>query len=347
MLSSGVSDLCRDAFLALPGESRKLKPCGAVAARASIVPASMDNALAVARLVAFFFQTADNRMENQSERPRPLTDCCLDHRRARPTRRGDFKPSPGQATSYFFATAAHRIARTTISESCVPKPPPRHEWKVTTPKPSKHSFFGKRNPTRGATPARGQETHRGPVARCEEACGLADGNLYSTMASKKTVLALEAERVALEREAYDEKNRLLNKSQFQELLELQTDEEPEFVEEIVAMYVDDAEAMLVELETLFSEDKDTEEDDVKVDYTKVRGVLHKLKGSSSTFGADGVSTKCEELRMHCIGEDLVKCRSGEGSLRELRSRVDELAEFLARYTAKTKEITEAKAEGGE
>ena len=37
MLSSGVSDLCRDAFLALPGESRKLKPCGAVAARASIV----------------------------------------------------------------------------------------------------------------------------------------------------------------------------------------------------------------------------------------------------------------------------------------------------------------------
>ena len=167
------------------------------------------------------------------------------------------------------------------------------------------------------------------------------------MASKKTVLALEAERVALEREAYDEKNRLLNQSQFQELLELQTDEEPEFVEEIVAMYVDDAEAMLVELETLFSEDKDTEEDDVKVDYTKVRGVLHKLKGSSSTFGADGVSTKCEELRMHCIGEDLVKCRSGEGSLRELRSRVDELAEFLARYTAKTKEITEAKAEGGE
>lgn len=54
------------------------------------------------------------------------------------------------------------------------------------------------------------------------------------------MLALEAERVALEREAYDEKNRLLNQSQFQELLELQTDEEPEFVEEIVAMYVDDA-----------------------------------------------------------------------------------------------------------
>lgn len=157
--------------------------------------------------------------------------------------------------------------------------------------------------------------------------------------AKKTLDELEAERASLEREAYDEKNRLLNQSQFQELLELQTDEEPEFVEEIVAMYVDDAEAMLDELEELFSEDREE-----PVDYAKVRGVLHKLKGSSSTFGADGVQQKCEELRVHCIGEDLAKCRTGEGSLAQLRERVDELAAFLARYTAKTKEITVAKQE---
>jgi histidine-containing phosphotransfer protein len=149
---------------------------------------------------------------------------------------------------------------------------------------------------------------------------------------------LESERLALEHEAYDEKNRLLNHSQFQELLELQTDEEPEFIEEIVAMYVDDAEAMLVELEDMFKEGA-TE----PIDYAKARGVLHKLKGSSSTFGADGVQQKCEELREHCIGEDPTKCRTGEGSLAELRERVDELAAFLARYTAKTKEIQEAKA----
>ena len=70
---------------------------------------------------------------------------------------------------------------------------------------------------------------------------------------KKTLEELEAERLALEQEAYDDKNRMLKQSQFQELLELQTDEEPEFVEEIVAMFVDDAEAMLVELEELFAE----------------------------------------------------------------------------------------------
>lgn len=155
---------------------------------------------------------------------------------------------------------------------------------------------------------------------------------------KKTLEELEAERLALEQEAYDDKNRMLKQSQFQELLELQTDEEPEFVEEIVAMFVDDAEAMLVELEELFAEGAET-----PIDYAKARGVLHKLKGSSSTFGADGVQQKCEELREHCIGEDPAKCRTGKGSLAELRERVDELAAFLARYTAKTKEIQEAKA----
>ena len=155
---------------------------------------------------------------------------------------------------------------------------------------------------------------------------------------KKNLEELEAERLALEQEAYDDKNRMLKQSQFQELLELQTDEEPEFVEEIVAMFVDDAEAMLVELEELFAEGAET-----PIDYAKARGVLHKLKGSSSTFGADGVQQKCEELREHCIGEDPSKCRTGEGSLAELRERVDELAAFLARYTAKTKEIQEAKA----
>ena len=98
---------------------------------------------------------------------------------------------------------------------------------------------------------------------------------------KKNLEELEAERLALEQEAYDDKNRMLKQSQFQELLELQTDEEPEFVEEIVAMFVDDAEAMLVELEELFAEGAET-----PIDYAKARGVLHKLKGSSSTFGAD-------------------------------------------------------------
>ena len=125
--------------------------------------------------------------------------------------------------------------------------------------------------------------------------------------------------------------------QFQELLDLQTDEEPDFVHEIVEMYVTDAREMLNELGTLF----DVDESDV--DYDKARAVLHKLKGSSSTFGADGVLAKCEELREHCVATDLKKCASGEGSLEELKENVDRLSEFLAKYVAKGKEIHEFKS----
>ena len=158
------------------------------------------------------------------------------------------------------------------------------------------------------------------------------------------VPSFRSQRSALEQEAYDEKTKLLNKSQFQELLELQNEEEPEFVAEIVEMYLADAKEMLNELSKLFSEEKVKEAEDGKPNYNTVRAVLHKLKGSSSTFGADGVQQKCEELREHCINEDLDKCRTGEGSLEELQSNVDILSEFLAKYTAKIKEIYELSQE---
>ena len=65
----------------------------------------------------------------------------------------------------------------------------------------------------------------------------------------------QIQRGQLEQEAYDEKNKLLNQSQFQELLDLQTDEEPDFVEEIVDMYITDAKDMLKELNVIFEEEK--------------------------------------------------------------------------------------------
>ena len=148
-------------------------------------------------------------------------------------------------------------------------------------------------------------------------------------------------------EAYDEKNKLLNQAQFQELLELQNDDEPDFVEEIVEMFITDAKDMLNELRNLFDKEKAAKNEDGKPDFNAVRSVLHKLKGSSSTFGADGVQKKCEELREICITEDLDKCCVGEGSLEELQENVDALSEFLAKYTAKMKEIHELKTKDEE
>ena len=75
----------------------------------------------------------------------------------------------------------------------------------------------------------------------------------------------------------------MNESQFSELLGLQSEDEPEFIDEIIEMYTADARSMLDELKTLYSAN------DEEVNYDDIRGTLHKLKGSSSTFGADGVT----------------------------------------------------------
>ena len=153
--------------------------------------------------------------------------------------------------------------------------------------------------------------------------------------SRSSPSPTSTQRADLEQEAYDEKNKLLNQSQFQDLLELETDEEPEFMREIVEMYIADANDMLEELKENFAKPAP--------DYAQARATLHKLKGSSSTFGADGVQAKCEALREHCVKEDLERCREGEGSLAELGTNISDLSAFLARYTAKAKEIHEAKA----
>ena len=106
----------------------------------------------------------------------------------------------------------------------------------------------------------------------------------------------------LEKQAYDTKSKLLNESQFSELLGLQSEDEPEFIDEIIEMYTADARSMLDELKTLYSA-KDKE-----IDFDVIRRTLHKLKGSSSTFGADGVTEMCDQLRELCIEKNVKDAR---------------------------------------
>jgi histidine-containing phosphotransfer protein len=147
---------------------------------------------------------------------------------------------------------------------------------------------------------------------------------------------IQNEIAMLEKQAYDTKSKLLNESQFSELLGLQSEDEPEFIDEIIEMYTADARSMLDELKTLYSA-KDKE-----IDFDVIRGTLHKLKGSSSTFGADGVTEMCDQLRELCIEKNVKDAREGPNSLVELEKRVEILAEFLTKYMEKLKELAAAK-----
>lgn len=158
----------------------------------------------------------------------------------------------------------------------------------------------------------------------------------SPKGGKKTVEMIQNEIAMLEKQAYDTKSKLLNESQFSELLGLQSEDEPEFIDEIIEMYTADARSMLDELKTLYSA-KDKE-----IDFDVIRGTLHKLKGSSSTFGADGVTEMCDQLRELCIEKNVKDAREGPNSLVELEKRVEILAEFLTKYMEKLRELAAAK-----
>ena len=164
----------------------------------------------------------------------------------------------------------------------------------------------------------------------------AGGKVSSPKGGKKTVEMIQNEIAMLEKQAYDTKSKLLNESQFSELLGLQSEDEPEFIDEIIEMYTADARSMLDELKTLYSA-KDKE-----IDFDVIRGTLHKLKGSSSTFGADGVTEMCDQLRELCIEKNVKDAREGPNSLVELEKRVEILAEFLTKYMEKLKELAAAK-----
>ncbi len=164
----------------------------------------------------------------------------------------------------------------------------------------------------------------------------AGGRVSSPKGGKKTVEMIQNEIAMLEKQAYDTKSKLLNESQFSELLGLQSEDEPEFIDEIIEMYTADARSMLDELKTLYSA-KDKE-----IDFDVIRGTLHKLKGSSSTFGADGVTEMCDQLRELCIEKNVKDAREGPNSLVELEKRVEILAEFLTKYMEKLRELAAAK-----
>ena len=147
--------------------------------------------------------------------------------------------------------------------------------------------------------------------------------------------ALMAELLAMEKIAFDPTNTLLNRGQFNELLDLQTETEPDFMQEIVDMYCDDSHTMLDELKGILTE----AEKRTTSGYDAARATLHKLRGASSTLGAEGIQNVCESIREAIVSESVDAMVKGPGSLEELENRLNELKTFLKKYVCVARECT--------
>ena len=142
----------------------------------------------------------------------------------------------------------------------------------------------------------------------------------------------------METHAFDPANNLLNRAQFSELLELQSETEPEFMGEIVDMYCVDSQEMLDELKTILLSEEETTE----AGYDAARAALHKLRGSSSTLGAEGIQRTCETLRELIVNKEVDKIAKGPDGLEELEKRLDILRVFLKKYVRLSGECSERK-----
>ncbi|KAJ7980182.1 Histidine-containing phosphotransfer protein [Quillaja saponaria] len=87
--------------------------------------------------------------------------------------------------------------------------------------------------------------------------------------------------------------------QFLQLQQLQDENNPDFVVEVVSLFFDDSEKLLNDL---------TKAIDLKgTDFKRVDAHVHQLKGSSSSIGAQRVKNACIAFRNYCEEQNIEAC----------------------------------------
>nr|KJB42919.1 hypothetical protein B456_007G291700 [Gossypium raimondii] len=101
--------------------------------------------------------------------------------------------------------------------------------------------------------------------------------------------------VQLQRQFVDYKTSLYHEGfldeQFTQLQELQDENNPDFVVEVVSLFFEDSERLLNELARALEQQN--------IDYKRIDAHVHQLKGSSSSIGAQRVQKVCIAFRNYC------------------------------------------------
>ncbi|XP_022720086.1 histidine-containing phosphotransfer protein 1-like [Durio zibethinus] len=109
--------------------------------------------------------------------------------------------------------------------------------------------------------------------------------------------------VQLQRQLVDYRTSLYHEGfldeQFTQLQELQDENNPHFVVEVVSLFFEDSERHLNELTTALEQQS--------VDFRRVDAHVHQLKGSSSSIGAQRVQQVCIAFRNYCEEQNVEGC----------------------------------------
>uniref|UniRef100_A0A7N2RF38 Histidine-containing phosphotransfer protein n=1 Tax=Quercus lobata TaxID=97700 RepID=A0A7N2RF38_QUELO len=87
--------------------------------------------------------------------------------------------------------------------------------------------------------------------------------------------------------------------QFIQLEELQDDDNPNFVEEIVTLFFNDSARLLQNIEQALVSGP--------IDFAKLDNYMHQFKGSSSSIGAKRVKNECTRFKEYCTAGNAEGC----------------------------------------
>ncbi|KAL3727455.1 hypothetical protein ACJRO7_032219 [Eucalyptus globulus] len=111
---------------------------------------------------------------------------------------------------------------------------------------------------------------------------------------------MDADLVQMQKKLADYKNALFKEgildSQYLELHELQDESNPEFVVEVVYLFLADSEKLLDDLSIDLTQQN--------VDFKKAQAQAQKMKGSSCSIGAPRVRNACKAFQDFCLEENI-------------------------------------------
>ena len=78
--------------------------------------------------------------------------------------------------------------------------------------------------------------------------------------------------------------------QFAQLLQLQDESNPHFIDEVITLYFDDCSSKIEKLMAKLSQPQ--------VNFGELDQIVHQLKGSSASFGARAIAHNCVQVQSH-------------------------------------------------
>eukprot|EP00884_Botryococcus_braunii_P005245 jgi/Botrbrau1/14721/Bobra.0108s0070.1 len=109
--------------------------------------------------------------------------------------------------------------------------------------------------------------------------------------------------------------------QFAQLMQLQDEQNPNFVAEVVELYFVDSEQKLIKLEAKLAEPV--------VDFNDVDQLVHQFKGSSASFGAQTIAAICYSLREGCQAGSKETCQEWLAKIKDTFSQLKgSLSQFI-------------------